>query len=190
LNVEEQYARALNADPENPYAHAHWGHWILWQHHSIDEAKPHFERALKSGRAKDYVRSLQLSALKNRNDFEATIELVRVWNDMRVNNEPLSPQMRESSCSWAYSYFRREMLENFTTILPASEHLATFLWLTEGLDKSLVGTFWQARLTEATGDRQKALQLYQGIEAEQSVFEDEIQEGIKRCTGATASSSL
>ena len=72
------YARALAADPRNAYAHAFWGHWILWQHGDLAAAMRHFADALTDGRAKGgdvraWMRSLQVAALRNQRWPQKTV---------------------------------------------------------------------------------------------------------------------
>jgi len=59
---ESFFRQAVEADPSNPYAHAHWGYWLAWQQ-KLGEASSRFDAALASGRARPYVRAVQLAAL-------------------------------------------------------------------------------------------------------------------------------
>src|SRR5258705_11623190 len=43
---EKSYAEAVQQDAANPYAHAYWAHWILWNRGSIEEALKHFSTAV------------------------------------------------------------------------------------------------------------------------------------------------
>lgn len=93
---------------------------------------------------------------------EKAIEIIRVANEMRNNKETLSAEMRHDMLSHVYFLYAREILQRLDTILPPADHLATFLWLTEGADigKSYFQRFFLARLTEAAGDCSRALPLY------------------------------
>ena len=64
IDPEPFYHQAIEADPANPYAHSHWGHWLAWERRPLDEATAQFDAGLASGRARPYVRSLQLAALQ------------------------------------------------------------------------------------------------------------------------------
>src|SRR5580700_3569707 len=76
---------ALQKDPGNPYAHAMWGHWILWNHQGLAQASEHFSAALAAPRPtlRPYIRSMQLSALNNENTLENAEAVIRVANDIR-----------------------------------------------------------------------------------------------------------
>src|SRR5580700_1067657 len=47
---EPAYRDAVLKDPANPYAHAMWGHWILWNHQDFAKASEHFTAALAAPR--------------------------------------------------------------------------------------------------------------------------------------------
>jgi hypothetical protein len=49
------------------------------------------------------------------------------------------------------------------------------------LNNSLSTGYFHARLTEASGDRGKALSLYRALNVEFSPFKEQIQAGIARC---------
>ena len=89
LRPESFYRRAIEQDPDNPYANAMWGHWILWQRGSLAEAQARFHRPLASGREREYVRRLQIVALMLFADAPLEFEAVRVANEMRGNGEPV-----------------------------------------------------------------------------------------------------
>ena len=64
VNPEKYYRQASEIDPANPYAHAYWGHWILWNSGNLEDALKHFSAAVASGREVPHVRTIQLSALQ------------------------------------------------------------------------------------------------------------------------------
>lgn len=198
LAVTEQFRRAVALDPTNAYAHAMWGFWILWEDGPLDEAEGHLSVALKSGREHQYARNLQVFALNigcNHGTTTCAVHLIRAWNEMRLNKEALPADSRKSVIDHVYwATMGDEMLAHLDSILPAPDHLATFLWLTEGMDgfDESVTMFWRARLTEAVGDYPKAMGLYLVATSQRAAFKEETQQGIKRCAdhGATLALAL
>ena len=91
LDPAGPYREAIAEDPNNPYAEAMWGHWILWDHcYQVKEAAPHFAAALASQREGDFVRHMQLSALLNCDTEDANQETMRVANPMRKEGRILT----------------------------------------------------------------------------------------------------
>ena len=170
LNPEQHYRQALEVDPTNPYAHANWGHWQLWRRERVEDANQHFSAALSSGRARDYVRNLQLAALKNLGS-DGDSEFLTVVNEMRKNNESIEAQFRNDLYSiYYFACSRRGDSESLTKLLaavPAAEQVVTFRalfygehdgdfdqWKRQSRDACL------ATLLEAAGEREEALQMW------------------------------
>ena len=96
LDPVKHYRTALEADPANVYAHAMWGFELLRDRRSpaaLAEAKQHFSAALETGREREYLRYLEVSALLQTytnvwiEDLERQKEVIRVVNAMRTGNE-------------------------------------------------------------------------------------------------------
>jgi HEAT repeat protein/Tfp pilus assembly protein PilF len=187
IRIEREYKQAVAEDPGNPFANAMWGYWLVTQSHQPKEGKARFQSAFQSGRQKEFVRSLQLAAWRKTHDTEDKLELIRVVDDMRRQNETPSLESRERLFSDIYANPDAEFLRRFQTILPAADHLATFVWLTEGTgtENTIAREFFLAQLTEAAGDRAKALSLYRALRAEPTAFDKQIKEGIERTKGQT-----
>lgn len=191
LEIEEQYKKALSLDPDNPYAHTMWGHWILSEKEDgkLSEAQQHFASALKTGRDRPYVRELQFTALQWGEKIEDEIESIRVGNEMRKNGEVLPLKIKESILEGVYlRRFREEIWNRLPSILPPAEHLATFNWFTDGVERLKrfpysYEALIQARLTEAAGDYAKALSLYVAYGHGSFGYGSgtEVSEGIARC---------
>jgi len=165
------YREAVAEDPNNPYAQAMWGHWILWDHcYRVKEAAPHFAAALVSQRQGEFVRRLQLSALFNCGGEDAEQEVLRVVNAMRKEQRTVTDRDRIRIYGIYYSEFSHESAKTseFINAVPPAEHIATFHWLFDNWDTGDVTTPWShalylARLQEAAGQRDEALANYRSV---------------------------
>lgn len=171
LDPAVPYREAIAEDPNNPYAEAMWGHWILWDHcYRIKEAEPHFAAALTSQREGNFVRHLQLAALLSCNTEEADQEVIRVANAMRKEQRAIDDWERSQILG---PYFFElghptPKSSSFINAVPPPEHVATFHWLFDSLDASGDGSssnrvsrvYYLAQLEEAAGQRQEALASY------------------------------
>jgi HEAT repeat protein len=182
LDIDVKYREALQLDPDNPFAHAMWGHWLIVNGNHIAEAQQHFAVALKSGRERKFVREFQLAALQSVGADENAVELIRVCNQMRKENDLLPEESRNRLFGEIYFMHRDSVLANLDQILPADEHLATFQWLTQGIDKtkSIEHTFFLARLLEASGNCDVAQGLYVSALAARR-WSGKAREGLERC---------
>jgi hypothetical protein len=135
------------------------------------------------------VRHFQLAALRNARTADSAVEIIRVLDEMRRNDEPLTKSQRSDLESHVYFGYKREVLEQLLSILPPSSHLATYQWLVRGFEsRDLRDDFWVARLTEAAGDPKSALSLYRAIRLQSQTqgftMGRELEEAIRRCEAA------
>ncbi|HXZ44986.1 MAG TPA: hypothetical protein VEH53_09145 [archaeon] len=164
-NPEQYYRQALEIDPANPYAHAHWGHWILWRGGKLEEAIRHFSAAVASGRARPYVRTIQLAAFRNSRSESTDGEFLRVVNDMRKNNEQIDARTRSDMYAIIYSALNPgEGFQRLTAAVPATEQIATIraLFYEADFDPSKIPTreACLAILQEAAGLPDEALKTW------------------------------
>ena len=127
-----QFERAIKAEPDNVYAHAMWARHLWWFRNRDAEARKHFERAVASGRDREFVRALQFGGSLSR--AELTPYAVIVANDMRIAGEVISDPVRSRLWSMAYrsdlfSVDNPETRSRFLALLPPDVHLTTFEWL-------------------------------------------------------------
>lgn len=127
-NPDARYRDALGLDPGNPYAHANLGHWILWNRGALDAAMTEFAAGLKSRRARDYVRTLQIAALQNTPSEVADAEILRLANDMRQTTEPVPARLRDRVFSiYAAAFGRDEAApQRLLAAVPPPDQLETF----------------------------------------------------------------
>jgi hypothetical protein len=183
----DHYRAALEADPANVYAHTMWGFELLRQRRrspeTLAEAKRHFTSALASGREREWVRTVQVSALLQTytnariNDLERQKEVIRVVNAMRTGNEakPTGWEL-DAFKGWVWSIYHFGFVTGnepapLLDALPPAEHLATFRWLFPEDDLPSDReeqwmwnyNFVRAQVEEYGGDRAAALASYRWL---------------------------
>ena len=172
LDPAGPYREAVSEDPNNPYAEAMWGHWILWDHcDRIQEAARHFAAAIASQREGDFVRQLQLAAILNCHDEDADQETIRVVNAMRKEQRPVTDWNRSHILGIYYSELMPigEKTPAFLNAVAPAEHLATFHWLFDSFNSDEDSTdpwsrvYYLASLQEAAGQRDEALTNYKAV---------------------------
>ena len=165
LEPVHYYQQALQRDPDNAYAHAFWGHYLLTGDGDLQEPKSHFAKALASSAAKPFVRQLQLTGLTWRTSPDRQDEVARVANDMRVKGEALG----SVSNIWNVYYERLVWghdRENFLAALSPQDHVATFEWLFPKYAESsnrYAYLLMLAQLQENAGARAQARATYQSV---------------------------
>jgi hypothetical protein len=169
---DSYYRRALDVDPKNVYAHTMWGHWIMWRHGKVADAREHFNAALASGRQRPYVREMQLSAMRNSRGDETDTETLRIVHDMSIHKEPLTERARADIR--AIYYFAcggdsTDKIDKLLTSLPAKDHVDLLRRLFFNVDQSEPPTVSQqlclAKLEERAGLSMDALKTYQTLHA-------------------------
>lgn len=181
---DSYYRQALAVDPQNVYAHAMLGHWLMWNGGSVGEAEAQFDQALATGRRRDFVRQLQLAALEDASNNDADLELVRVLNAMRKNSESVDASTRSA----AWFVYNRALEPVFLSpsarasepaqrppllaALPPPEQLATFTWLFDnpGSDQNSIWRrdFYRGILEDEAGQHSEALQSFRAALSELS----------------------
>lgn len=171
---ENAYRDAVQKDPNNPYAHAMWGHWILWNHQGLAKAKEHFAAALAAPRPelRAYVRSMQLSALDDIQSHESAEELIRVANDIRKEHGAMGAHWPHEILNlyWRYVVIPNKNEAGFLGAIPPQDHLDTFDWLIQlegpgGDPDPLTHAYIRSALLEAAGRRDEALAGYRSVQA-------------------------
>ena len=175
LRPDDVYRKALAADPKNPFANAMLAHWLLWRDRTeaLAEARGLFRQAADAGREREFVRGLQLAALKNTRSLDAQLEQIRVIDEMRRGGDTL-PETAARDI-WADYYFALSDRGDLTwtalaAVLPPTEHLLTFEWAfadygrADGARRQQY-RYYVARLQAAAGrssEARAALQVLRG----------------------------
>jgi hypothetical protein len=182
------FKRAIEKDPQNPYAEAMWGFWNFFKGGSLADVTDHFDRAASTGREREWVRNLQISTLLLRQSSESEGEAVRVADTMRTEKIPVTSPSRLWNVYNHYLFTGGDETANFLKVLSGANHLLTFEWLfpeTEVReDRTTQHRFMLGRLQEAAGNRDNALESYRWV-AEQvknspGRLQDRTIEGLKR----------
>jgi tetratricopeptide (TPR) repeat protein len=165
---EPFYRRSLAVDPTNPYAHAHWGHWLAWKRRPLEEAATHFDAALASGRARRYVRTVQLAALQLANTAAGQAAYLGAVADMVRNREPVDAGLRHTVFSiYARAFDDDARFERLVAAAPPAMHIAVIRTLFFDVDFDAARVPQRdaslARLQEASGDTAAALATWRSI---------------------------
>lgn len=170
--IESHLRESLQMEPENVFANAMFGEWVLLTHGSLEEAKAHFTTALKSGKAKTFVRGCQLEGMIYDDDPGVRAELIRVANQMRKDNDPISDGDRGRIRSYFSTTIGTDAeLREVVSAVPPDEAWATYEWVSPPLSEAsdfdrLERRFIQANIDEVSGKRDEALQIYRSLEKE------------------------
>ncbi len=178
LEVEEYYRRALNLDPNNVYVHVMWGYWILSQANQdansdadLDVAKSHFSLALDTSQDREFVRKLQLSALRQAHHGSIVqIELIRVAQEIMLQNGALNKHnrmgvfraMQDIIAPTGSMDQSARTINQLTLVLPPVAILTLFEWLDYN-KQTPSGILIKARLEELVGNLEYALSYYQTL---------------------------
>jgi tetratricopeptide (TPR) repeat protein len=185
------YKEAVDADPQNPYANAFWGHLILWTHGSVDEAKQHFAAALASGREHAIVRHYQVSGFSNDHSDAADAGWWQVVDDMHKAGESLDDRVAHDMESKYYfaSSNDNERKALFAAVPPA-EHaeLARLLIKTGGGGNGVLPLkVILAESLEAAGKKDEALAAWQDVQTtvagDATVYNTAVKDALKRLGG-------
>jgi tetratricopeptide (TPR) repeat protein len=205
VDVNAVFLDALSSSSGNVYANVMFGYWILIGRgvtvKDITLAQSKFALALSSNDERAFVRQLQFSSLVDlsygRDDEveqEALIALLRASFSMMQNGEPKPAERFRFKILDAYGYMgRAEHIEASIIALPPADHLAVHEWLIDDLDygrddtrKLTQSRYIRARLTEALGNEQEALEQYQSllvVSSSTKQLDDLVNKGIGRLTG-------
>ena len=170
--AEQDLRSALTADPSNVYANGMLGNWMLQNGGSLTEAVQHFNVAVSTGKARPFVRALQLGGLIGLDEKGDRTELMKIANDMRKSNETIDNHYRKSILDTCFDPIitdHGELLECLSAV-PPDEAWKTYLWLDnkprDGQSDSLVHDFVEANLFEITGKKQESLVKYRLLRQE------------------------
>jgi hypothetical protein len=161
------WQRALADDATNVYAHAMWGNVLMPGR--LAEARQHFEKAVASGRDREFVRRLQFGAALGGGD-EATDYAVVVANEMRRAGEAMTTEQRRRLRMYAFNsrVLDEDTRKSFFSALPPADLLATLQWLLsagELMEKTnYFGRFCLAAVQANAGESEAAAAGFSSLE--------------------------
>jgi tetratricopeptide (TPR) repeat protein len=172
--IDDHLRRALEMDPGNVYANAMMGEYLLLPPASLDEAKAHFATALKTGKAKTFVRGCQLEGMIYNESKGVRAELIRVANQMRKDNDPISDADRGRIHSYYSTTIGSDAeLREVVSAVPPDESWATYQWAGAGDSDDAPSAFTlqerrfiQAQIDEVSGKKTEALEIYRDLQKE------------------------
>jgi tetratricopeptide (TPR) repeat protein len=203
IDVDAVFEEALGASPQNVYANAMLGHWILMRRgvtvKDIASAQSKFAIAVKNRDKRAFARTLQFSSLVSHSygrddevERAALGALLRESFSMMKNNEPKPAENFRRKILNAYGTMgRAEHIEASVGMMPPADHLAVHAWLMDGLDyprpRALAqAKYLRARLMEELGKKAEALEFYQSLLKEPNTakqLDDWVNKAIGRLSG-------
>jgi hypothetical protein len=165
------------------------GNWLLQNGGSVADAVQDFNTAVATGKARLFVRILQIDGLKELDQAGSRDALVKAVNDMRKGGEPIDEDNRHDVLTFCFNPTltnHTELAESLLAV-PPDDVWQTYLWLddkSDGDDHTLVHDFIQANLLELTGRRPESLtafrHLQQALKNQGSTMEEPVNAAIRR----------
>jgi len=188
--IESHLREALRMDPENVYANAMLGEWLLVPPANLEEAKTHFAAALKTGKAKRFVRDCQLEGMIYNDEPGVRAELIRVANEMRKDNDPISDDDKSRiHGNFSMTIGSNAELKEVVSAAPPDEVWSTYEWTHPQTTQAAISDDWERRfiranLDEVSGKRAEALQEYRSLETEMKARQETSPYVLKRVRDA------
>ncbi|HTW62153.1 MAG TPA: tetratricopeptide repeat protein [Terracidiphilus sp.] len=186
--AEDNLRAALKQDPNDVYANAMLGNWLLETNGDFDEAMRHFDTAVATGQERPMVRAYELGGLRYLDHKGARAAQVRVANEMRKGGEPLSDDYKSRIVSFCFDFVdeRDELREALTAVAPDDEW-KTYLWLDDGPESEehqVMHEFIRASLLEISGDKTGSLAKFRALQAqlknEPGSLKDQVDAAVRR----------
>jgi tetratricopeptide (TPR) repeat protein len=187
--AEQNLRAALQLDPQNVYANAMLGNWILQTHGDVAEAMGHLDIAVATGKARRYVRQLEMGGLTYLDEKGARAAQMKVANDMRKGGEPLSSEYKHRILSFCFDPLitEHDELVEVLSAVPPDEEWQTYLWLDDDPSQEnhdLAHAFIHANLLEVSGDRAGSLALFrtlqQDLKSSDGTMKDSVNAAVAR----------
>jgi hypothetical protein len=201
LAIDEQFGAALEADPDNVFAHTWQATWLFMRENNVDYDKPridlartHFDAALATGQRRQWVRNMQLSSYFGSYDTAALVEAIAVVAGLKAEGSPLTAHTSTFEQELTNlvigrgnraEVLRDAALNRFTW----NEILDVYTWVLSvrpDTNKDAQERYVLARLTELAGEPANALTMYRSLLVEASEgysFSQELADAVARLDG-------
>lgn len=182
-DVPDLYSRALELDPENAYANAFLGHWLLSEKKDLLDGTRHFAVALKSGRHREFVRNYQWGGLLNylrrtstgsADHIAARKEQLKMLSQMLANGEPwlkgsARSMPREAIEAYGNPYRQSEdWFDQVWPVLAPEEHIKLVSTMVKEVEQvdflSLAARFLLGRIYEKQGNNEQSLSYFRVLD--------------------------
>jgi tetratricopeptide (TPR) repeat protein len=192
-NAEKYFRAALKTDPNNVYANAMLGNFLLQTRGDFADAVVHLRAAVATGKERAWVRGLEFGGLDDDEQDGARAELMKMADEMRKNGEPLDEgskhRLLEQCCDPPMTH-HHELVESLSAV-PQEDAWKTYLWLddrertgTDAEGQRLMREFIQDTLLEIEGKKAEALEKYRALQVElkptRFSLQDSVNEAIAR----------
>ncbi|HEV2677748.1 MAG TPA: hypothetical protein VGV37_24670 [Aliidongia sp.] len=134
LDIAGQLDAALQADPQNMYAHLYRGFWILWQGKPLASARPDLDAALTSTVDPAYSDRIVMVALFNEHADEIRAGAIDYTNRIRKSGRdlPESPTRGDVLAIYEDGLTDPDFLARLSQVISFDDHLATLDWTQSG----------------------------------------------------------
>ena len=189
--AERNLRAAIDQDKTNVYGNAMLGNWMLQNNRDLQKAVGYLNTAVATGKARPFVREMQIGGLLNDETPGARAELVKAVNDMRKDGEAVEDDQKYRIRSFCYitSNSNHANLVESLSAVPEDDSWKTFLWLDDNHENRmdpLAQDFIYANLLEVSGNRAEALEKFRALQqnpkAMQFSFKDQVDDAVKRLT--------
>ena len=189
--AERNLRAAIDQDKTNVYGNAMLGNWMLQNNRDLQKAVGYLNTAVATGKARPFVREMQIGGLLNDETPGARAELVKAVNDMRKDGEAIEDDQKYRIRSFCYitSNSNHANLVESLSAVPEDDSWKTFLWLDDNHENRmdpLAQDFIYANLLEVSGNRAEALEKFRALQqnpkAMQFSFKDQVDDAVKRLT--------